>query len=111
MSNDQRPPTFMDIDDVSAGATNRAAMLSLEAETIAGVKHRYSGYRSAEKTFIQFEAEEFFLELVCCVCMCVAGVGVAGEQKEILEFEALGAGYTFTNSWTRDRTPAPCPLI
>lgn len=67
----------MDIDDVFAGATNGAAMLSLEAETIAGAKHHYSCYRSAEKTFIQFEASEFFIcNLFLCVFLCVAmGLG------------------------------------
>lgn len=60
------PLTFMDIDDVSAGATNGAAMLSLEAETIANAKHHYSCYRSAEKTFLQFEASEFFFAICFC---------------------------------------------
>lgn len=80
----------MDIDDVSAGATNGAAMLSLGAETIAGAKHHYSCYRSAEKTFIQFEASSSFSRyLFLCVFLC------------ILEFEAL---------LPTDLTPAPCPL-
>lgn len=93
------PPTFMDIDDVSAGATNGATMLSLEAETIAGAKHHYSCYRSAEKTFIRFEALEFIL----AVCFCGWQWGL-GKSKEILEFEALGEGYIFT------KRPEPCTV-
>lgn len=96
------PSTFMDIDDMSAGATNGAAVLSLEAETIAGAKPRYSCYRSGEKTFIQLKALEFFFAICFCVCFCEWRWGWG--KSEILEFEALGAGYTFT------QRPDPCTV-